>query len=142
MGCMPPIRFPIRLDPRARWYLRLFGVRGPDTAFVDLDETTLAARFGWARFAVPLASIERWRIEGPWSPFTALGIRMSIRHRDLTFGGSAHGGVRIDVRAGERVRLGPIRPPAWYLTVDDLDGLAAALAAAGIPGEDARTARR
>lgn len=136
---MAPSRFPIRLDPRARWYLRLFGVRGPETAFVDLDGTTLTARFGWAHVEIPITCIERWRIEGPWSPFTALGIRMSIRHRDLTFGGSAHGGVRIDLR--EPVRYGPLRPPAWYLTVDDLEGFGRALAALGIPGEDVRSAR-
>ena len=61
---------------------------------------------------------------------------MSVRHRDITFGGSPRGGVRIDFR--ERVRYGPFRVPALYLTVEDLEGFAAALAARGIPGEDRR----
>ena len=67
---------------------------------------------------------------------TAIGVRVSIRHRDVTFGGSPRGGVRVDFR--DPVRLGPLRVPALYVTVEDLDGLAAVLAKHGIPGEDAR----
>ena len=33
------------------------------------------------------------------------------------------------------------RPPALYLTVEDLEGFAAALTERGIPGEDRRQAR-
>jgi len=54
----------------------------------------------------------------------------------VTFGGSPRGGVRVDFR--DPVRLGPLRVPALYVTVEDLDGLAAVLAEHGIPGEDAR----
>jgi hypothetical protein len=64
---------------------------------------------------------------------------MSIRHRDLTFGGSPAGGVRLDFH--DPIKVGFLRPPALYLTVQDLDGLAAALAAHGIPGSDARSGR-
>ena len=84
----------------------------------------------------PLANIAGWRIEGPWLWITAIGVRMSLRHRDITFGGSPHGGVRLDFV--ERVRVGPFRVPALYVTVDDLEGLAAALTERGIPGVDAR----
>ena len=49
------------------------------------------------------------------------------------------GGVRLDLR--ERFRYGPMGIPAFYAGVEDLEGFAAALAALGIPGEDARTAR-
>jgi hypothetical protein len=61
---------------------------------------------------------------------------MSIRHRDLTFGGSAHGGVRIDFRT--RVPWLLFKIPAIYVSADDLDALAAALAARGVPGADIR----
>ena len=84
----------------------------------------------------PLANIARWRIEGPWLWITAIGVRMNLRHRDITFGGSPHGGVRMDFV--ERVRVGPLPVPALYVTVDDLEGFAAALAERGIPGVDAR----
>jgi hypothetical protein len=133
------MRFPIRLDPRFRWYLAIFGAR-EGTAWVDLDDERLTARFGWAHLSTPISNVTRWSIEGPWSSLTALGIRRSnFGGGDITFGGSAHGGVRIDLRNPERFFI--FRPPAYYLTVDDLDGLAAALAARGIPGEDKRKRR-
>ena len=126
----------MRLEPRYRWLLRLFGVRDGN-AWVDLGDDQLDARFGRFRVSTPLSNVARWRLEGPWLALTALGVRLSIRHRDLTFGGTNRGGARIDFR--ERVPYGPIALPALYVTVADLEGFAAALAARGIPGEDART---
>jgi hypothetical protein len=132
---MTAARFPIRLGPRSRPLLRLlFGVRA-DNAYVDLDDD-LDARFGRFRVRTPVANVASWRIEGPWRWITAIGVRRSVRHGDLTFGGNHAGGVRIDFR--ERVRSSPFWIPALYVTVEDLDGLAAELATRGIPGEDAR----
>ena len=136
---MPRRRFAYRLAPRSGWVLWLFGVHGPDEAYVDLDDERLVARFGWSTASVELSNIRFWRIEGPWRWITAIGVRMSLRHRDLTFGGSPAGGVRLDFK--EPIRIGFLRPPALYLTVQDLDELGAALAAAGIPGSDARSGR-
>ena len=136
---MPPHRFAYRLAPRSGWVLWLFGVHGPEDAYVDLDDDRLVARFGWSSATIPLTNIRSWRIEGPWRWITAIGVRMSIRHRDLTFGGSPAGGVRLDFH--EPVRIGFLHPPALYLTVLDLDGLAATLASHGIPGSDARSGR-
>jgi hypothetical protein len=130
-------RFPIRIGRRSRPLLRLFGVRNGN-AFVDLDGE-LDARFGFFRVSTPLSNIASWRIEGPWLWITAIGVRTSIRHRDVTFGGSHRGGVRVDFK--ERVRFGFLRIPALYVTVEDLEGLTAALNALGIPGEDARRQR-
>ena len=83
-----------------------------------------------------MANVASWQIEGPWLWITAIGVRMSIRHRDVTFGGSPHGGVRIDFRTP--VRWGLLRVPAIYIPADDLEALAAELARRGIPGRDAR----
>jgi hypothetical protein len=102
---------------------------------VELGEE-LDARFGRFRVRTPLTNIVSWRIEGPWRWITAIGVRRSIRHADVTFGGNHRGGVRVDFR--EPVTLSRLRVPALYVTVEDLEGLAAALAARGIPGEDAR----
>ena len=126
--------FPIRIGRRSRPLLRLLGVRDGN-AFVDVDDT-FDARFGRFQVRTPRANVTSWRIEGPWLWITAIGVRLSIRHRDVTFGGSPRGGVRVDFR--DPVRLGPIRVPALYVTVEDLEGLAAVLAEHGIPGEDAR----
>ena len=114
----------------------MFGVGGPQDAWVEIRDDDLEARFGWARAVTPVSNIAGWRIEGPWLWITAIGVRMSVRHRDITFAGARHGGVRLDFM--ERVRVGPFRVPALYVTVDDLEGFAAALAERGIQGVDAR----
>ena len=135
-----PQRFPLRLEPRYRWFLRIFGVRDGN-AYVDLGATALDARFGWSRITAPVSTIERWSIEGPWLALTAMGVRRGIIKADITFGGSPRGGVRMDFRKGDHPRYFVFRPPALYVTVEDLDGFAAALAARGIPGEDRRKRR-
>jgi len=118
-------RFPIRVGRRSRAVLRLFGVRSGN-AYVDLDGE-LDARFGFYRVRTPVSNLASWRIEGPWLWITAIGVRTSLRHRD---------GVRVDFT--EPVRLGFLRIPALYVTVEDLEGFAGALVERGIPGEDAR----
>lgn len=128
-------RFPIRLGRRYRLLLRVWGVR-PDRAWVEVDGD-LVARFGFFTFRTPASNISRWRIEGPFRWLTAIGVRRSIRHGDVTFGGDTHGGVRMDFR--EPVRWTVFRVPALYVTVESLEALAAELDARGIPGEDART---
>ena len=130
-------RFPIRIGRRSRPVLFFFGVKADGSnAWVELTDDAVAARFGWSSFRTPVTNVARWRIEGPWLWITAIGFRRSNRHRDITYGGSPHGGVRLDFH--EPPRLGVFRPPAVYLTVDDLDAFAAALAGRGIPGEDGR----
>jgi len=83
-----------------------------------------------------MANLASWRIEGPFLWITAIGVRMSIRHGDVTFGGSPHGGVRIDFREPVRWRI--FRVPAIYVPADDLQALAAELERRGIPGADVR----
>jgi hypothetical protein len=131
-------RFPIRVGRRSRLVLLLFGVR-TNNAYVDLGDDGLDARFGFFRVRTPTSNLASWRIEGPWLWITAIGVRLSIRHHDLTFGGTNKGGVRVNFQ--EPVRCFGVRVPALYLTVDDLEGFAAALAELGLPGEDARTDR-
>ncbi len=132
----PPQRFAIRLDPRFGWFLRIFGVRAGN-AFVDVGDT-VDARFGWSRITAPISTIERWSIEGPWLALTAMGVRRGVIKADITFGGSPAGGVRMDFRRGAHPKYFFFRPPALYVTVEDLEGFAAALAARGIPGQDKR----
>jgi hypothetical protein len=129
--------YPIRIGRRSRLFLRFFfGVR-PGHDVVRIGDGVVDIRFGWFNPRVPIAQIERWRIEGPWRWITAIGVRMSIRHRDLSFAGSPRGGVRMDLR--DRFPYGPLRIPAFYVGVEDLEGFAAELSALGIPGEDARS---
>lgn len=133
-----PIRFPIRVGRRSRPVIRLWTAT-PETAWVELGED-LEIRFGRFRFRTPVANIASWRIEGPFTWIRAIGVRRSIRGGDVSFAGSAHGGVRVDLV--ERVRWGPFRVPAVWVCADDLEGFAAELARRGIPGFDARRDRR
>ncbi|MFN8619459.1 MAG: hypothetical protein U0869_26055 [Chloroflexota bacterium] len=133
-------RFPIRIQRPFGPLLRLiFGVRPGERAMVTLTADTLDACFGWSRLHVPLADITSWDITGPYRWYTAIGVRRSIRGGDLTFGGSAHGGVQVRFRV--RPAFFFFRPPSFYFTVDDLEGLGAALTARGIPGVDLRVRR-
>ncbi|HEX2755403.1 MAG TPA: hypothetical protein VHM48_08070 [Candidatus Limnocylindrales bacterium] len=137
---MPSIRFPIRVGRRSRLPLRLlFGVRADDS-WVDLGDGpdgALEVRFGWSHFRTQMANVLSWQIEGPFRWITAIGVRKSIRHGDVTFGGSPHGGVRIDFRTPVHWTI--FNVPAIYLPADDLEALAAELERRGIPGHDARS---
>lgn len=107
----------------------------PETAWADVGDD-LEILFGRIRFRTPIANLARWRIEGPFVWIRAIGIRRSLRGGDVSFAGSAHGGVRVDLV--ERVPWGPFRVPAVWVGADDLEGFAAELARRGIPGVDAR----
>lgn len=131
-------RFPIRLGGRSRPVLLLWGVR-QSNAYVDLDDT-IDAHFGFFHFSVPTDNVSRWQIEGPWRWVTAIGVRRSVRDRDITFGGNHRGGVRLDFH--QPVRWSLLTVPAFYLTVADMEGFAAALAERGIPGADMRRGAR
>lgn len=138
---MASLRFPIRIGRRSRWIVRLWSAR-PETSYVDLDNgpaAVLDVRFGRFRFRTPVENLASWRIEGPFHWITAIGVRRSVRHGDISYAGSAHGGVRIDFK--QRVPVGFLRVPAIYVGVDDLEGLAAELTRRGIPGTDARERR-
>ena len=133
----PPIRrFPLHLGRWTRYVLLVFGVR-PSNAYVELGRD-VDAHFGWFRLRTPVANIGGWRIEGPWRWITAIGVRRGIRDGDLTFGGTARGGVRLDFI--EPVEWHRLRVPALYLTVDDMEAFTAALTELGIGGIDARDA--
>jgi hypothetical protein len=128
-------RFPIRIGRRSRPLLLLFGVRRHN-AYVDLGRD-VDVRFGFFRVTTPVSNLAGWRIEGPWAWITAIGVRNGIRHGDVAFDGTHTGGVRMDLR--EPIRFGPLRRTAIYVTVEDLEGFAEALASLGIPGTDGRT---
>ena len=128
------MRFPIRIGRRSRWVLRLFTAT-PETAYAEVGEDLLI-RFGRVRIRTPLSNVDHYRIEGPFTWIKAIGIRRSFRGGDVSFCGSAHGAVRVDLKSP--VKWGPVGVPAVWAGADDLDGLAAELARRGIPGEDNR----
>jgi hypothetical protein len=135
-------RLPIRVGRRSRPLLRiLFGVRADDSwiELGDPPDGPLEVRFGRFGLRTTIGNAIRWQTEGPWLWITAIGVRRSLRHGDVTFGGSPHGGVRIDFRQPVRWLIFDV--PAIYVPADDLDALAVALTARGIPGADVRKRR-
>jgi hypothetical protein len=129
-------RHPIRIGTRSAPFLRVaFGVTR-DRAWTAIDGGLVVTRFGRFELRVPVATIRRWRIEGPWRWITAIGVRRSIRGGDISFAGSPRGAVRLELRSP--VRWGLLTVPVVYVGVDDLEAFAAELSALGIPGEDAR----
>jgi hypothetical protein len=130
------VEFPIRIQPNLKVLLLAFGVHDDGRALVRLADGRFSATFGRFQATTPLANVERWDITGPYRSWRAFGVRRSIGQHDLTFGGSAHGGLRVHFR--QPVRAARLMNSELYVTVDDLEGLAAALAARGIPGQDLR----
>jgi hypothetical protein len=127
--------FPIRLSPGLRPILLLWGVT-PSRAWVRVEPGRLIARFGFFRTTIPLGDVEWWDITGPYRWWRAVGVRHTFRSSDLSFGGSAHGGLRVHLN--RKRRIGWVDANELYVTVDDLEGLGAALSERGISGQDRR----
>jgi len=136
------LRFPIRLDPLFRLPLLAWGVIGRRNAYVALVDDELVARFGFFSLRTPLANVASWQVSGPYRWWRAIGVRGTLGKPEITFGGSAHGGIALHLREPIS-RWWWIRPLAvLYVTLDDLAGFAAELAARGIGGTDVRAAPR
>ena len=131
--------FPLRSAMPWRWPLRLIGVR-PGAAQVELTaDGRLVATFGRLQVETPIANVCGYRLTGPYRWWKAIGPRGSLADDGFSFGSSTHGGVCICFRDWVSTRyVGGGRLEALTVTVDDVDGLASALEARGISGEDER----
>jgi hypothetical protein len=130
------IRFPFDMPRRFRPMLALLGVT-PTTAFVDLTEERLLARFGPWVCQTSTGNIVDVRQTGPYRVLRAIGPRLSVTDRGLTFGTTTAGGVCL--LFGEPVPgldpLGLVKHPDLTVTVADRDGFEAAVRrTAGLPG--------
>ncbi|HWA66658.1 MAG TPA: hypothetical protein VG899_09865 [Mycobacteriales bacterium] len=109
-----------------------FGVT-PWTTGVDLEYGELTARFGLWRVQTPLSNVTEAVPTGPFGYLKTIGpAHLSFVDRGLTFATNRDRGLCI--RFAEPVSgidpLGRIRHPALTVTVAEIDGLQAALAAA------------
>jgi hypothetical protein len=107
----------------------LFGVR-PATAWVQVDESTLEARYGPWRVTTPRSNITRVAITGPYAyPKTAGPARLAITDRGLSFTPNGARGVLICF--AEPVRgldpFGVIRHPELTVGVAEPERLVACL---------------
>jgi hypothetical protein len=123
--------------------LRLLGVR-PGAAHLDTTaDGGVVAVFGRLRVETTLDNVGGFRLTGPYRWWRAIGPRASGADHGFTFGSSTHGGVCLcfaDWVPSGYVRGG--RMEALTVTVDDVDGLADALRAAGVEGTDLRSTVR
>lgn len=111
-----------------RRVLRLLRVR-PGTSGVRLDDDRLTIVFGPWRLRTPLANVAGAEIGGPYSPWTALGVRLSLADRGVTFGTATPAGVCIRFRRPVPAiePFGLLRHPAATVTVARPAELAAEL---------------
>lgn len=120
--------FRFRFDPRFRVPLAALGVL-PGTASVVVGDGMLTARYGPWLVETPLANVADARVTGPYKAYRAVGVRLSGKDSGLTFGTTAERGVCIAF--AEKVPgfdpLGVLRHEGLTVTVDDCQGLVAAL---------------
>jgi hypothetical protein len=114
-----------------RWSARAFGIR-PATAWVDVGDRTLDARFGPWRVSTPLANVRDVTVTGPYAFWKTAGpARLAITDRGLTFATNGDRGVLISFRSPVRGLdpLGVLHHPELTVTVADVDQLAELLRA-------------
>ncbi len=122
-------RFDFSFAQAYRPLARVFGIT-PSTAWVEISEDTLDARFGPWRVSTPLRNIVGAAITGPYAFVKTAGpARLAITDRGLTFATNGERGVRISFATPVRGLdpLGLVRHPELTVTVTDTDRLAALL---------------
>ena len=119
-------RFHFALAPAYRLPARAFGI-SPATAWVEVGDGRLDARFGPWRVSTPLANVADAAITGPYAFWKTAGpARLAITDRGLTFATNGDRGVLISFRSPVRGLdpLGVLRHPELTVTVVEVDRLA------------------
>ena len=119
-------RFHFAFEPAYRLTARAFGI-GPATAWVEVGDDTLDARFGPWRVATPLANVADVAVTGPYAFWKTAGpARLAITDRGLTFATNGDRGVLISFHKPVRGLdpLGILRHPELTVTVREVDRLA------------------
>ncbi len=88
-------RFPYAFEPRFRPLLRLLGVRPDRDAVVLTDDDRLVARFGRWTVDTPLSNVAGTEVSRDFRWFKAIGVRVSVADRGLTFGSNTEAGACI-----------------------------------------------
>jgi hypothetical protein len=129
--------FAFRFDWRYRVAALPFGVT-PGRAWVEVDERAdvpvLRVQYGWWHVETPLTNIAGVERSGPYALPKTLGpAHISLRDRGLTFASTSDAGLCIEFREPVPAAdpFGVLRHPALTVTVDDIEGLAAALESRG-----------
>jgi hypothetical protein len=119
-------RFEFAFAPAYRRFARAFGVT-PMTAWVEVGDDALEARFGPWRVRTPLTNITDVDVTGPYAFWKTAGpARLAITDRGLTFATNGDRGALILFKDPVRGLdpLGILRHPELTVTVADVNGLA------------------
>lgn len=126
---MPATRFPFRFAPSYRLPAAAFGVT-PWTAYVEVDDERLTARFGPWRLQTPLSNIGQVGITGGYAWVKTAGpAHLSFSDQGVTFATNGDRGVCVQLHepVPALAPFGLLPHPGITLTVADCDGLAALL---------------
>jgi len=123
-------RFDFRFQTLYLPMLAAVGVT-PATAHVVVTDERLVARFGPWLCSTSLSNIVDVCRTGPYVAVKAIGARMSLADRGLTFGTTTEAGVCItfDKPVTGLDPLGVLRHPGLTVTLEDVDGFVAAITA-------------
>lgn len=119
--------FSFAFDPRYSTLFRVAGIT-PERASLTVDDHWLSVRFGIFTLETALDNVSEASVTGPHQPLKALGVRMSLADRGLTFGSSTGRMTCILFRAP--VRISPFdvaSHPGLSVSVDRPDELATLL---------------
>jgi hypothetical protein len=124
LGYDSSMRFPFAFDFPLAAPLVVLGVT-PYTAHVDVGDGWFDVRFGLWRLRTPLANVGPLHVTGPYNPVRALGLRLSLADRGVTFGTNARAGLCVEFREPVPAVLpgGLLRHPGATVTVRDPERL-------------------
>lgn len=122
------MRFEFDFEHRYRPLLALMGVT-PKSAWVDLTDEELDARFGPWRCRTPIRNIVGTQTSGPYLAIKAIGPRASFADGGATFGTTTAGGACVKFARPVKILdpTGTLRHPGLTLTLADREGFAAAV---------------
>ena len=130
-------QFGFAIDTRFMPVLLPLGVR-TSTAWLRIDEDIVSVRFGFFNLHTTRENIKGYELSGDYKVIRAIGLRASFADGGVTFGTNTRRGLCVKFAKTVSVRPGfRLRHPGMMVTVDDIDGLAAALEARGIARSDA-----
>ena len=124
-------RFAYAVDWRLAGMWAPFGFRPGHDAVTLTEDGRFVATYGFVRIETVLANVDGAHVTRDYRWWTAVGARMSFVDDGLTFGTNRAAGVCVHFREKVPSRLRRAGHSALTVTVADLDGLVAALGAAG-----------
>ena len=126
--------FEFAFSPRWSRLLRLGGIT-PETTLVTLTDDEYRVRFGGWKLSTSLANCTGTCLTEGYAWFKAIGARGSFKDKGVTFGTSTDRGVCV-LFAEPVASLVPgnlMKHPGCTVTVEDCEGLIAALERRGVP---------